>query len=73
MDSENLTETQQDIIKNMMKNSKVTCDELVGITGKTRETIRVHINKLKKMGVIKRFGPDKGGYRHVTLHENNGK
>ena len=70
---ENLPETQQDIIKNMLKNSKVTYDELAGITGKTRETVRVHINKLKEMGIIKRFGPDKGGYWHVTLQENKKK
>jgi len=57
----------------MMNNSKVTYDELAGITGKTRETIRVHINKLKEMEIIKRFGPDKGGCWQVTLHKNNGK
>lgn len=66
----NLPETQQDIIKNILTNSKVTYDELAGITGKTRETIRVHINKLKKMGVIKRFGSDKGGHWQVTPQEN---
>ena len=71
--AENLPENLQDIIKNMLKNSKVTYDELADITGKTRETIRVHINKLKKMEIIERFGPNKGGHWHVTLHENKKK
>jgi len=69
----NLPETQQDIIKNILTNPKVTYDELADITGKTRETIRVHINKLKEMEIIKRFGPNKGGHWHVTLHENKEK
>ena len=68
--NENLPETQKHIIENMLKNFKVTYDEPADITGRTRETIRVHVNKLKEMGIIKRFGPDKGGHRHVTLHEN---
>jgi ATP-dependent DNA helicase RecG len=41
---------------------KVTYNELADITGKTRETIRVHIKKLKELNLIKRIGPDKGGY-----------
>ena len=73
MKAENLPETQQDIIKNMPKNPKVTYDELADITGKTRETVRVHINKLKEKEIIKRFGPNKGGHWHVILLENKEK
>jgi predicted HTH transcriptional regulator len=39
----------------------------------TRENIRFHINKLKEMEIIKRFGPNKGGYWQVILQENNGE
>lgn len=30
--------------------------------GKTRDGIKYHINKLQNQGIIKRVGPDKGGY-----------
>lgn len=46
----------------MLKNPYVTYNELSVITGKT---IRVHINKLKKMKLIKRIGPDKGGHWEI--------
>ncbi|MBW1793089.1 MAG: putative DNA binding domain-containing protein [Deltaproteobacteria bacterium] len=62
---EKLPVIQRQIIENMLKNPKITYNELADITGKTRETIRVHINKLKEMNLIKRIGPDKGGYWEI--------
>lgn len=53
---------QRQVIENMLKNPYVTYNELSVITGKT---IRVHINKLKKMKLIKRIGPDKGGHWEI--------
>jgi len=70
---ENLSELQKNIIVSMLKDPKISHTQLSAILGKSREAIRKNINKLKKMGIIKRFGPDKGGYWQVTLHENNGK
>jgi len=63
---EKLPVIQTQIIENMLKNPKVTYSELADITGKTRETIRVHINKLKAMNLVKRIGPDKGGYWEIV-------
>ncbi len=62
---EKLPEIQRQIIENMLKNPKITYNELADITRKTRETIRVHINKLKGINLIKRIGPDKGGYWEI--------
>ena len=67
---ENLSELQNNIIVSMLKNPKITHTQLAAILGKSREAIRKNINKLKEMGIIKRFGPDKGGYWHVTLQGN---
>ncbi|MEA1933402.1 MAG: putative DNA binding domain-containing protein [Thermodesulfobacteriota bacterium] len=63
--SENLSETHKHIIENMLMNSKVTYNELADITGKTRETIRVHVKMLKEMKLIKRIGPHKGGHWEI--------
>ncbi len=63
--SEKLPELQKIVINNMLKNSRITYAQLAGITGKSREAIRKNINKLKEAGLIKRIGPDKGGYWQV--------
>jgi len=62
---ENLLATHKQIIENMLMNPKVTYNELADITGKTRETIRVHIKMLKEMKLIKRIGPHKGGHWEI--------
>jgi len=62
---ENLPEIQKQIIENILIDPKITYNELADITGKTRETIRVHIKKLKELNLIKRIGPDKGGYWEI--------
>lgn len=62
---EKLPELQKIVINNMLKNSRITYPQLAGITGKSREAIRKNINKLKEARLIKRIGPDKGGYWQV--------
>ncbi len=62
---ENLPATHKQIIENMLMNPKVTYNELADITGKTRETIRVHVKMLKEMKLIKRIGPHKGGHWEI--------
>jgi len=61
----NLPVSHKQIIENMLMNPKVTYNELADITGKTRETIRVHIKMLKEMKLIKRIGPHKGGHWEI--------
>ena len=62
---ENLPVIQKQIIENILIDPKITYNELADITEKTRETIRVHIKKLKELNLIKRIGPDKGGYWEI--------
>ena len=42
--------------------------ELIGITSKN---IRLNMKKLKEKGLLKRIGPDKGGYWQITLPNQN--
>jgi len=62
---ENLSELQRIIITNMLEKPKITYAQLVNITGKSREAIRKNIYSLKKAGLIKRIGPDKGGHWQI--------
>ena len=62
---ENLSELQRVIITNMLQKPKITYAQLVNITGKSREAIRKNIKSLKKAGIVKRIGPDKGGHWQI--------
>lgn len=55
------------IVQLMLDNSQITYDELAKMIGKHRDTIREHIGKLQKNGIITRIGPDKGGYWQVNV------
>lgn len=63
---ENLSELQRIIMTNMLQKPRITYAQLVNITGKSREAIRKNINLLKKAGLVKRIGPDKGGHWQIT-------
>ena len=54
------------IVQLMLDNTRITYNELAKITGKHRDTIREHVGKMQKEGIITRIGPDKGGYWQVT-------
>ncbi len=56
---------QKQIIENILIYPKITYNELADFTGKTRETIRVHIKKLKELNLIERIGEDKSGYWEI--------
>ena len=47
-------------------NSNVTMRELAEVCGITKGGIKYHINNLKKTGLIKRIGPNKGGYWEIV-------
>ena len=40
--------------------------ELADSLGKTRDGIKYHINKSQNLGILKRVGPDKGGYCEIV-------
>ena len=54
------------LIKN---NPAVTKKELASSVGMTEDGVKYHLNKLKINGVLRRVGPDKGGYWEVV--DNN--
>lgn len=47
-------------------NKYITLQELAYLLGKTRDGIKYHINKLQNLGILKRVGPDKGGYWEIA-------
>jgi len=63
---EKLTPTRQRIISHMQQNKTISAKELSGIVGISQRKIQENISWLKEKGLIKRIGPDKGGYWEVV-------
>ena len=61
-DTDEITENQQKIIDNILKNPYITSDELSVIVGIRADKIRVNISKLKAKGLIERIGTNRGGH-----------
>ena len=55
----------QKIIEAITKKSDITQKELATIIGITEDGVKYHITRLRKQGLLKRIGPDKGGYWEV--------
>ena len=49
----------------MRSNPMISIGELAEICGITRDGINYHIKNLKKKGIVKRIGGDKGGHWEV--------
>lgn len=69
--AENLTQkttqkTTQKIIDAIAKKSDITQKELAVVIGITEDGIKYHITRLKKTGILKRIGPDKGGHWEIV-------
>ena len=58
--------TRVKIIELINKNNTITRQELSEILGISLKGIDWQINNLKKQGVLKRIGPDKGGYWEIS-------
>ena len=63
---EKLTATRQKIINHMQQIKTISAKELSGIVGISQRKIQENISWLKEKGLIKRIGPDKGGYWKVV-------
>ena len=63
--TEKVTKNQKIILKRMSRNSKITILELSKIVGISNSKIKENIAKLKQKSLLKRIGPDKGGYWEV--------
>lgn len=58
---ENLSAIQLSILEEIERKGAITYDELALRLQKDRATIMRNISKLKKLGCLRRIGPDKGG------------
>ncbi len=58
--------SSQKIINLIGKKPSITIGEMANLIGVSDRTVKNHINKLKSQGIIKRIGPDKGGYWEVV-------
>ncbi len=63
---EQLTLTRQKIISHMQKNKYISAKELSILVGISHRKIQENISWLKEKGLIKRIGPDKGGYWEIV-------
>jgi len=57
--------TTQKVVGLMRSNPMISIEELAEICGITRDGINYHIKNLKKKGIVKRIGGDKGGHWEV--------
>ena len=57
--------TREKILRLVKENPLITTSEIAGEIGVTSKGIEWNIGKLKKEGLIKRVGPDKGGHWEV--------
>jgi ATP-dependent DNA helicase RecG len=70
LNSDNVTDNVTDnrainIIKEISLNNKISIDQLAEILKVTRRTVIRDLEILKTQNIIKRIGPDKGGYWEV--------
>ena len=64
--TEKVTENQAIIIREMEKDSFITAVSLAKILGISLRKTKENIKKLQQKGLIRRIGPDKGGYWQIT-------
>ena len=67
--TDKVTDNQKIIVDNILKNNKITTNELAEIIGISQRKIKENINKLKIAGLLSRIGPTKGGYWEITDQE----
>lgn len=63
--TDKVTENQKNIIDLLQENSKFTAAELAQKVGISQRKVKDNLRKLKEMGLLKRIGSTKGGYREV--------
>jgi len=61
--------TRDKIVKLLKQNSRYTKKDLMDILNKGDSTIKEHLNRLKRDGIIKRIGSTKAGYWEVVDDE----
>jgi len=64
-----LVENQLKIILLIIEDKKISKKSMAEILEISTTAIDKNIDKLKKLGIIKRVGPDKGGYWEITVED----
>ena len=54
------------ILEAIMNKPDITKKELAVVIGITEDGVKYHITRLRKKGVLKRIGPDKGGHWEIV-------
>ena len=62
--------SSQKIIEIISQNPEVTTSDIADVLGISRRAVAKHIATLQGSGVVRRVGPDKGGYWEV-IGENS--
>ena len=63
---EELTSNQIELLQLLEKENKLTRDQCAEKLNLSQDTIKINIKKLKEKGLLKRIGPDKGGYWKIS-------
>ena len=66
-----LNENQKKIIRIIYDNKNITQKELSLYLEITSRAVEKNISKLKALGILKRVGPDKGGYWEIIFKEDD--
>jgi len=66
----NYPENYLEILDLIKENPNITRKKLAFVIGVTEDGIKYHIANLKKKGLLRRTGPDKGGYWEVIGDES---
>ena len=61
-----MEKTVEKIIELIQVNPSLTLKEIQDVTGLTRRGVEWNIAQLKAKGLLRRIGPDKGGYWEVV-------
>ncbi len=61
----NLTEIDRKIVELIVSDKFVTTTQMATLIGKSRQTVATRIKELQERGVVKRNGPDKGGFWEI--------
>ena len=60
------TTTRDRILDLLRENGKITREEIALLLGKSKDTIKEHLSRLKSEGRVERIGSDRDGYWKVT-------
>jgi len=66
----NISKMGNKILSELIKNNKITYEELSSILKVDRTTVMRNISKLKEKGLVKRIGSKKGGYWKIKNQQD---